>query len=154
MTGRTDRASRIIAASPHDLYLAMTTAKALAAWLPPDGMSAEWDVFDPRPGGRYRMILRYDDTTITGKSGGNADIVEARFTILDAERQVAQEVDFVSDDPAFAGTMTMRWLLAPRENGTEVTMIAENVPAGISAEDHAEGMNASLDNLAAYITNL
>ena len=48
-------------------------------------------------------------------------------------------------------------LLAPiREvdelsDGTEVRITAEDVPDGISAEDHAEGLSSSLFNLAAYL---
>jgi uncharacterized protein YndB with AHSA1/START domain len=151
MTGRTDSARRIIKASPKALYQAFVTAAALERWLPPLGMSGEMLEFEPRPGGHYRLILRYDDAGISGKSGDNADIVEARFVALEPDRLVVQAVDFVSDDPQFAGTMIMSWVLTPLGDGTEVAIIAENVPAGISAADHAEGMASSLDNLAAYV---
>lgn len=32
------------------------------------------------PGGGYRLVLSYDDPAIAGKSEGNSDIVEVRFT--------------------------------------------------------------------------
>lgn len=62
-----------------------------------------------------------------------------------------QAVDFVSDDPTMAGTMTMTWSVAPEEGGTLVELRADDVPSGISAEDHAEGMTSSLANLAAHL---
>jgi len=68
---RIDSATRIIEASPEAVYAAMTTAEALAAWLPPDGMSGQMLEFDPRPGGHYAMVLRHDDGAAAGKSGGN-----------------------------------------------------------------------------------
>ncbi len=34
----------------------------LLAWLPPDGMTAHLERFDPSTGGGYRMILTYADT--------------------------------------------------------------------------------------------
>ena len=62
-----------------------------------------------------------------------------------------QAVDFVSDEPGYAGTMTMTWEVAPRESGSRVEIRADNVPDSISAEDHAAGFASSLANLAAYL---
>ena len=149
--GRTDTASRNIRATPAALYQAMVTARALEQWLPPSGMTGEMVEFDPRPGGRYRMILRYDNAAISGKSGGNEDIAEARFVELVPDQRIVQEVDFVSDDADFQGTMTMSTLLTSLGDETEVRFIVENVPEGISAEDHAEGMHSSLENLARFV---
>jgi hypothetical protein len=47
--------------------------------------------------------------------------------------------------------MVMNWLLRPVPEGTEITIRAENVPSGISAEDHAEGLSSSLENLARFL---
>ena len=151
MAGRTDSGSRVIKATPAALYQALVTASALAQWLPPTGMTGEMTEFDPRPGGRYRMALRYDDATIAGKSVGNEDIVEARFVDLVPDQRVVQAVDFVSDDPRFAGIMLMSWVLTPLGNETEVRIIAENVPEGISKQDHDEGLTSSLENLARFV---
>ena len=60
-------------------------------------------------------------------------------------------MDFVSDDPAYAGTMTMIWEVTAVEAGTRVDIVAEDVPDGISAEDHAAGLASSLTNLATYL---
>jgi hypothetical protein len=46
--------------------------------------------------------------------------------------------------------MTIRTILHPVPNGTEVTVACENVPPGISADDHRAGIASSLDNLAAF----
>lgn len=148
---RTDIATRFIHASPQDLYAAMTDAAALCAWLPPSGMSGEMLEFDLRPGGHYKMALRYEDAATQGKSGGNQDIAHVRYLELVPASLISQAVDFVSDDPAFAGTMVMHWSLVPLPGGTEVTLRAENVPSGISAEDHAEGLASSLENLARHV---
>jgi hypothetical protein len=45
----------------------------------------------------------------------------------------------------------MTWEVAPAEAGTRIEVVAEDAPEGISAEDHAAGINASLANLAAYV---
>lgn len=149
--GRTDSASRIMDATPEAVYAAMTEPAAMIVWLPPLGMTGEMKAFDLRPGGHYRMVLRYDDPAIAGKTGDNSDDVVVRFLDLVPGALVSQAVDFVSDDPAFAGTMVMNWMLRPVPEGTEVTIRAENVPIGISAEDHAEGLASSLENLAKFL---
>ena len=98
------------------------------------------------------MVLSYADPSHTrGKANADSDIVEARFVDLVPGLRVVQTVDFVSDDPAFAGTMTMTWKITAVEGGTRVDIVAEDVPDGVSAEDHAEGMTSSLANLARYL---
>jgi hypothetical protein len=65
--------------------------------------------------------------------------------------RVAYAVDFVSDDPDQAGTMTMTWQVTAEAGGTRVDIRADDVPAGISAADHATGMSSSLANLAEHL---
>ena len=149
---RTDTASKIIPASAEQIYNAWIDADELAAWLPPEGMTARFDRFDLREGGSYRLVLTYlDPSAGTGKATPDADIVEARVVELVANERLVQEVDFESDIPAFAGTMRMTWQLTPTAGGTLVEFIAEDVPDGISAEDHAAGLSSSLSNLAAHV---
>jgi uncharacterized protein YndB with AHSA1/START domain len=152
VTGRTDSASRIIAAMPEDVFAAMVDAEALTQWLPPSGMTGRFESFDPRPGGSYRLVLTYDEgSTGTGKTSTDADVVDARFVEVVPNVRVVQAVDFVSDDPAFAGTMTMTWELSDAEAGTLVELRAEDVPPGITADEHVTGLQASLANLASYL---
>jgi uncharacterized protein YndB with AHSA1/START domain len=98
------------------------------------------------------MVLTYEDASAgTGKAGADSDIVEARFVDVEPNMRVVQAVDFISDDPAFAGTMAMTWELSVEHGGTRVEIRADDVPTGISPEDHAAGMQSSLANLAAFL---
>jgi uncharacterized protein YndB with AHSA1/START domain len=149
---RTDSANRVIRAERERVFAALVDADALAAWLPPDGMSGRFERFDARAGGSYRLVLTYDEgLTESGKSTSDSDIVEARFVEISPSERIVQAVDFVSDDPAFAGTMTMTWELSSESGGTRVEVRAADVPAGISPEDHAAGLASSLANLAAFV---
>ena len=149
---RTDRAARLIAAPAARIYAALTDQDALATWLPPDGMTGRFDLFEPSVGGSYRLILTYLDAAGSpGKATADSDVVEARFVELEPNSRVAQAVDFVSDDPAYAGTMVMVWEVSEIEEGSLVEFRAEDVPDGISADDHAAGLASSLANLAAYV---
>ena len=115
-------------------------------------MIGRFERFDARPGGSYRMVLTYADaSTDQGKATADSDIVEARFIDIVPGVRVVQAVTFVADDPDLAGTMTMTWEVTAADDGTRVDIRADQVPAGISAEDHAAGLASSLANLAAYV---
>jgi uncharacterized protein YndB with AHSA1/START domain len=134
------------------VWAALVDPEALLAWLPPGEMTGRFERFDARPGGSYRLVLTYADASgAPGKASADSDVVEARFVDIVPGERVVQAVDFVSDDPAFAGTMTMTWAVTAVEAGTRVDIVAEDVPDGISAEDHAAGLSSSLANLAAYV---
>jgi uncharacterized protein YndB with AHSA1/START domain len=149
---RTDTASRVIAAPLDRVYAALVDPEALTTWLPPDGMSGRFERFDAKPGGSYRLVLTYADASAApGKTTADSDIVEARFVDMIPNARVVQTVDFVSDDPAQTGTMTMTWEVTAVEHGTRVEFRAENVPVGISAADHAAGLSSSLANLAEHL---
>jgi uncharacterized protein YndB with AHSA1/START domain len=152
---RTDTGSRVIAAPLERVYAALVDPDALTAWLPPDGMTGRFERFDARPGGSYRLILTYADASSSpGKATPDSDVVEARFVDIVPGVRVVQAVDFVSDDPAYAGTMTMTWEVTAVDAGARVEIRADDVPDGISAEDHAAGLASSLANLAAYLEKL
>jgi uncharacterized protein YndB with AHSA1/START domain len=115
-------------------------------------MTGRFERFDARTGGSYRLVLTYADASGSpGKAAPDSDVVEARFVDIVPGARVVQAVDFVSDDPSYAGTMTMTWEVTAVDSGTRVEIRAEDVPDGISAEDHAAGLASSLANLAAYL---
>jgi uncharacterized protein YndB with AHSA1/START domain len=98
------------------------------------------------------MVLTYADaSTASGKATADSDIVEAHFVDIVPGVRVVQAVNFVADDPRFAGTMTMTWEVTPTDDGTRVEIRADDVPSGVSAEEHAAGLASSLANLAAHV---
>lgn len=149
---RTDTGSRIIRATPQSLYDAFVDPRAVAEWRPPAGMRAEIFNFEARVGGGYRMAFVYesDDPAVRGKSTEKADVFTGTFVELVPGERIVERATFESDDPAFAGVMTVTTTFRSVANGTEVTMACSDVPEGISAADHAAGIASSLANLAAY----
>lgn len=150
---RVDSASLVVATSPNRVYAALVDPDAVLRWLPPAGMTGRFERYDARPGGGYRLVLTYADAdTSGGKTTPDSDVVEARFVELVPGVRVVLAVQFGSDDPAYAGTMKMTWSLDPVGADTRVEIRAEDVPPGISAEDHAAGLASSLANLATYLS--
>lgn len=149
---RIDSASRHISASPEVIFQAFATEGAMERWLPPSNMRGRMVHFDFRQGGSYRMRLTYKDASEgSGKTSEDSDEVDVHLVRIEAAKLIDQQVTFESDDPAFAGVMRMIWTFQPDNGKTLVIIRAENVPSGISAEDHEVGLNSSLDNLAAFV---
>lgn len=148
---RIDSGSIVIKASPQTIYQAYLDPQAIATWRPPEGMRCEILEFEPRQGGKFRMAYLYTAAhPVAGKTSEDVDIFEGRFAELIPDERIVEVVEFESDDPAFAGEMSITTLLKAVPGGTEVTVLAENVPTGIQPDDHRQGINSSLKNLAAY----
>lgn len=150
---RVDSASRLVHAPPERIFAAFVDPEHYASWLPPEGMSATVEVFEPRPGGAYGVTLRMasPDPSRPGKSSADADIVRGRFVELVPGERIVQTAVFDSDDPAFAGEMKLTWHLTAVPGGTLVTVRCENVPNGIRPDDHEAGLSSTLKNLAAKV---
>ncbi|WP_017606120.1 SRPBCC domain-containing protein [Nocardiopsis alkaliphila] len=147
MSERVDIGERTIMADRATTYRALTTPESLLEWLPPEGMTGRFEHFSLEG---YQLVLTYGEAG-HGKSSEDTDVVKAEFTELVPEQRVVQRIVFESDDPTFAGVMTMRWSLSDAPEGTLVTIRAEDVPPGISQSDHEAGLASSLANLAAHL---
>jgi uncharacterized protein YndB with AHSA1/START domain len=141
-----------VAASPDRIYAAFIDADALMRWLPPDGAKGSIEQFEPRAGGAFRMTLTFEESSSAGKTSKNQDVVNARFVDLVVNERVTWAIQFASDDPSYAGRMTMDWHFAPKGAGTLVTVEARDVPKGIKQADHEQAMASSLDHLAQCVT--
>ncbi|MCC5906448.1 MAG: SRPBCC domain-containing protein [Balneolaceae bacterium] len=152
MNMRIDSASRFISASPKAIYQAFAESDAIERWIPPNNMTGKMLHFDFREGGSYRIRLTYTEPGQGhGKTSKDYDEVEVRITKLEDEQRIEQEITFESEEPAFTGIMRMIWTFQYEENGTLVSVRAENVPEGIRPKDHQTGLNSSLENLAIFV---
>jgi uncharacterized protein YndB with AHSA1/START domain len=144
------RTSKIIKARPEAVYAAFMDPAALMAWLPPTQMTGKMHTFDARVGGGYRMSLFYPpgEQACEGKTADTEDMVDVRFVALTPPCRIVQAVRFVTTDPALLGEMTMIVTLEPVPEGTEVTLLFENIPPGVRPEDNDAGARLSLEQLA------
>jgi uncharacterized protein YndB with AHSA1/START domain len=141
--------SRLIAATSSRIYDAWVRVEELVRWLPPNGAMAEIELFEARPGGRFKIILSFNGDT--GKSSASTDVVLGQFLELVPGQKIVQAIDFASDRPEFAGTMTMSWSFQATGGKTLVSVVAADVPRGISRTEHEIGMASSLEKLAKFV---
>lgn len=136
--------SRVIEASPARVYDAFVDPNELAAWLPPEGFSAEVHEFDASEGGTFRA-------TFTGETEEFADYGHSfggtYQELVPGERIVYTE-SFETDEPSMAGEMTVTATFEDVPDGTELTVRQTGIPEGIPPEDANEGWLDSLGNLA------
>ncbi len=147
---RIDRAERQISASSFALYRAFLEPALLEKWLPPAGMSGKVHEIDPIQGGGYVMSLYHEGATpaAAGKTSEREDRFRVVLDSLTPGKRIVQRVVFDASDLSFAGAMKQIWTFSEDGRTTIVSVACENVPAGIRPEDHAIGLNSSLQNLA------
>ena len=141
---------RIIRARPDQLYSAFIDPVALVEWLPPADMAGKIHAFDAAVGGGYRMSLFHpeNERVFRGKTSEKEDMVDVRFVALTPPHRIVEAVNFVTNDPAFEGEMTMTATFEAVSDGTKVTLAFENLPRGLRAEDNERGAELSLRQLA------
>lgn len=148
----TTRVLRHIAAPRERVYEALIDPAAVRQWMVPDGMTSEVHSFDAREGGRFRISLTYDDPAETGKSQGPTDTFRGTFTKLVPGREVAEVIEFETDDPDVAGEMTITYSLRKSESGgTTIVAVHEDLPPGVSPEANELGWKMSIDKLARLV---
>ena len=133
------------------VYHALIDAEAVRQWMVPDQMTSLIHSFDAREGGAFRITLTYEMPADTGKTTPQSDTFHGRFVELVPDTKVVQAVEFESDDPAMAGEMTITYLLADADGGTELVGIHEDLPSGLSPTDNETGWRMSMRKLAALV---
>ncbi len=145
------RVVRRIPAPRESVYGALLDADAVAAWRVPDGMAAVVHEFDARVGGRFRVSLTYGSPDRQGKTAAATDTYHGRFVELVPDERVVEELEFETSDPALAGLMRITTTLADADGGTDVVMLHDGIPPGVSVADNEIGAQMALEKLAALV---
>src|SRR6266536_783425 len=144
----TTRLTRHIRAPRGVVYRALLDAEDVQQWMVPEGMTSQIHAFDAREGGEFRISLTYDMPTAAGKTTSQTDSFHGRFVKLVPDNEVVQVIEFETDDPAMKGETTITYSLADADDGTELILLYENLPPGVSPADNELGSRMSLDKLA------
>jgi uncharacterized protein YndB with AHSA1/START domain len=147
----TTRIRRWIDAPRTEVYRALVDAKAVEAWMVPDGMTSHVHSFEPREGGSFRISLTYQEPTGTGKTNAQTDTYHGRFIELVEPERVVEVLEFETSDPAMVGEMTVSFQLTDSNGRTDVLAVHENVPPGVSPAANEVGWTMALDKLARLV---
>jgi uncharacterized protein YndB with AHSA1/START domain len=145
------RITRHVRAARDVVYRALIDADAIAEWRVPVGMTSVVHAFDAREGGSFRVSLSYDDSSQAGKSVAHTDTYHGHFAKLVPDEVVVEVIEFETGDPGLSGEMTMTTTLADAQGGTDVEVVHEGLPSGVSLADNETGTRMALDKLAALV---
>lgn len=145
------RIRRHVKAPRAKVYNALIDARAVAAWMVPDGMTSHVQAFEGREGGTFRISLTYDAPTGVGKTSAHTDTYHGRFVKLVPGERVVQVLEFETEDPAMRGEMTVTFTLTDADGGTDVFAVHDDVPPGVPPADNELGWSLSLAKLAALV---
>lgn len=90
--------SRIIDATPAQLFGAVTDPACLARWWGPEGFTSTFETFDVRPGGTWRFVMHGPD----GTDYPNVN----QFTVVEPPHRI--EIEHISDDHHFKLNITFQ----------------------------------------------
>ena len=147
----TTRVARHVRAPRARVYQALLDSALVQQWMVPDGMTSHVHSFDAREGGTFRISLTYGQPSSTGKTTAQTDTFHGRFVRLVPDTEVVQAVEFETDDPALQGEMTITYLLADADGGTDLVGVHEGLPPGVPPADNELGWSISVGKLAALV---
>lgn len=142
MSDRRVQLHRVLRTPPNKVYRAFMEAEALAKWLPPCGFTCTVHHHEPSVGGSFRMSFRNFTTGQAHSFGGEYLELVQNELIRYTDR---------FDDPNLPGVLQVRVELRPVMCGTELSIVQEDIPAGIPLEMCYLGWQESLDQLAALV---
>jgi uncharacterized protein YndB with AHSA1/START domain len=134
------RTTRIVEASPEDVFAAWTDPAVLARWFGPGSITTPDVELDARPGGDYRFGMLDDDGS--------------RFTVVGTFREVQppRRLQFTwrwedGVPHTFESVVTIE--LEPVGNATALTLVHGGFPDDVAASGYSTGWENSLPKLLA-----
>lgn len=114
-------------------------------------MRSEIHLFEPHEGGAFRVSLTYEAADAVGKTSGRTDTYHGRFLALCPYERVVEAIEFETGEQDLRGEMTITTTLTAAGDGTELTMLHEGIPPGVSPQDNETGTQMALAKLAGLL---
>ncbi|MGE0820961.1 MAG: SRPBCC domain-containing protein [Candidatus Binatia bacterium] len=133
------RITKLLPATPEDVFAAWTDPESLKAWMCPEATSVAAATLDLRVGGKFRIVMR----------GENSEIVHVGEyrDICPPERLV-----FTWQSAATLQQETLVTVeLFPRGQQTELVLTHELFPDGHSAAQHQSGWQSLVEKLDRFL---
>jgi uncharacterized protein YndB with AHSA1/START domain len=132
--------TRIFDAPPARVFDAWLTREEWQAWIGPEGVNCEVPLFEPRIGGRYRVMMHMSD--------GRVIPVAGVFKTIEAPRGFAFTWGWEGDDERQSLiTITLNDL----GGKTELTLRQEGLGTVGNRDAHGTGWNSALNKLVGHL---
>ncbi|MEV0685615.1 SRPBCC domain-containing protein [Nocardia sp. NPDC050378] len=148
----TTRIGRHINAPRSTVYRLLLDADSVKAWMVPDDMAKASRVhrFEPHEGGAFSITLIYDDAADADTADAQHDAYYGRFLSLTPDERIVEVLEFVTVRPEMSGAQTVTFTLTDSaDGGTDLDVLHEDVPPGLSPPDNEIGWRTALTKLVA-----
>ncbi|MDA1298146.1 MAG: SRPBCC domain-containing protein [Chloroflexi bacterium] len=133
--------SRVLAASPEQVFRAFTDPDWYGQWWGPEGTRSEVRQLDLQVGGAYRVDMHLPD--------GSLAVMYGRYREIDPPQLLAYSLAWEGDPTEMLVTLEFE----PHEDGTELTVTHEGFTDQARAGQHEQGWASSLDRLVSLLAN-
>lgn len=131
---------RWMKASPAKVWAALTQPEAMLQWWGPDAGPTLRASADVRPGGRFSIVFRMLNGAELNPTGVYREVVRERKLVFTWEWPGATERESL-----------VTFVLAPRDGGTELTLVHEQLPDADARVSHEQGWSGLLDKLVVFL---
>ena len=130
---------RIFDATPEHIFDAWLTRERFQSWIGPEGTKSDVTVFEPKVGGRYRMLMRLSDGEEIGVTG--------IFKTIERPRQIAMTWKWENGENDSLLTITLRTV----GDRTELTLRHDGLLTQENVDGHRKGWNSALNKLERFL---
>lgn len=135
------RMTRLVPADPGAVFAAWTELERMKRWMCPEGGVVAEAEADPSVGGRYRIVMRFEDAE---------HVATGTYRVVEPPRRLAFTWGWEGEDASVGpGESLVTVEFHDREGATEVELVHERLPSAESRDSHEEGWTSSLTRLEA-----
>ncbi|GGN96159.1 hypothetical protein GCM10011610_60840 [Nocardia rhizosphaerihabitans] len=131
------------------VYRLLVDPDSVKAWMVPDGMVSEVHRFEPEEGGVFSITVTKDETSDAAKTVPPHHAYYGRFLTLIPDERVREVLEFVTETPDMAGEQTMTFVLADAAGGTDLEVLHEGVPPGMTLDENTRAWQVALAKIVA-----
>lgn len=131
---------RVFDASPARVFDAWLTHEQFQAWIGPEGVTCDVPIFEPRVGGRYRVVMKMSDGRVVPVSG--------TFKTIDRPKSFSMTWKWDHGEHDSLLTISLRDL----SGKTELTLRHDGLLTVENCNGHEKGWNGTLNKLERLLT--
>ncbi|HTO40501.1 MAG TPA: SRPBCC domain-containing protein [Rhizomicrobium sp.] len=130
---------RVFDAAPARIFDAWMEREQFEQWIGPEGVRCEVPVYEPRVGGRYRIIMHLSDGRIIPVVGA--------FKSIDRPRGFSMSWKWESGEEDSLVTVSLRDV----GGKTELTLRHDGLQTAENRDGHETGWNSALNKLGRFV---
>ena len=133
------RVTRVLDATPAAVFAAWTAPEAMKTWMAPSDAAVAEAAADPRPGGRWRIVMRGDEGQEFAVGGEYVEVVPGETLVFTWQWE--------HEDRASLVTVRLR----QQAGGTELILEHSRLADEANRTGHAQGWDDCLAQLATML---